>query len=111
MPPPGISAICGNPARSEVVPAGILYATQWKNVPPGASGSSTINAKVTADFGAPLHVSSGDRSPPVQANSPGIAAPGAIEGLVKVSCDCASVNAGNSTRSMINPANIKENFG
>jgi len=36
------------------VRAGILYATQWKNVPPGALGSSTTSAKVRVDFGAPL---------------------------------------------------------
>jgi hypothetical protein len=88
-----------------------LYATQWKNVPPGASGSSTINAKVTVDFGAPFHASSGDRSAPLQVNSAGIAAPGAIAGLVKVRFDWADERAGNPAKSMINPANMKGNLG
>src|SRR6516165_8631938 len=56
-------------------------AAQWRNVPEGASGSSTTSTRLLVPFGIPDHVSGGEISVPSQVYCDGISPPGGIAGL------------------------------
>src|SRR6476646_6263725 len=56
--------------------------SQWVNVPPGASGSSTTNARLAVPAGGPAHCSGGEWSPPSHVYIRGIACPAANAELI-----------------------------
>ena len=58
-------------------------AAQWRNVPEGASGSSTTRLLVAS--GIPDQVGGGDISAPSQVYCAGISPPGGIAGLASIS--------------------------
>src|ERR1051326_8278307 len=62
--PLGNSGVFGISSFSEVREGGIPYSSQCTNVPDGASGSSTISARLTAFDEAPSHSSGGEMFPP-----------------------------------------------
>jgi hypothetical protein len=69
------------PFTIPVAVGGRLNTTQCVYVPPGASGSSTTNATLTAPAGSPLQVSGGAVLLPLQVNLAGIGVPAVKAGL------------------------------
>jgi hypothetical protein len=67
----------------------MFHMTQWTHVPAGASGSSTMSAKLMVCGGLSIQVSKGDTSDPWQVLTFGISAPEGNAGLdiVKVTTD------------------------
>jgi hypothetical protein len=63
---------------------------QWRNMPDGASGSSTINAKLRVASGAPDHCNSGERLRPSLACLSGMAALMSNDGLRMLSAMVSS---------------------
>src|SRR6516162_9699462 len=59
-------------------------AAQWRNVPEGASGSSTTSTRLLVPSGIPDQVSGGDISAPSQVYCAGISPPGGIAGLASI---------------------------
>src|ERR1051325_2529565 len=86
---PAVAPSGALPAASAVVAAGMFETTQCTHVRvgaagSGASGSSTISAKLFAEAGAPDHASGGETSAPSQAGPAGIAGVPASAGDVTV---------------------------
>lgn len=67
-------------------PVGSPYTTQCTNVPPGASGSSTIKARLRVEVGGSVHDSGGDWFAPSQVKSRGIDPPASNAWLVSEIC-------------------------
>ncbi len=95
-----VSTACG----SSVQLPGMLIIPQWRNKPLTASGSSTINAKLSVPSGVPVHFSGGNRFSPKRVYFCGIGWPSANTGLIRlkvISCllPCTSKCRSNLCRS------------
>src|SRR5215475_13401285 len=78
------------PSPRLVIVGGRSVTIQCVQVPRGASGSSTIRARLSAPPGTPLHRSGGDRSSPSLAYLSGIAPPSENAGDVNRMVDSRS---------------------
>jgi hypothetical protein len=67
--------------------------TQCVNVPPGASGSSIISAKLFVFAGAPLHFSCGETFSAEQVNFAGMFAPSVNAAVIRVNGAAVAVGA------------------
>lgn len=82
---------------------GILKSTQCTHVPRGASGSSTISARVFVPFGIPDHSSGGDTFSPSHVYFFGIISPSLKAALITVISIAAPPFAGDASRSIVCP--------
>ena len=72
------------PLRRGVQRGGNIPGSQWFQVPAGASGSSTIRAKLLVSRGSPDHSREGERSAPSQVSRFGIAPPSANAPIISL---------------------------
>jgi hypothetical protein len=94
-----------SPSLQENTVGGMLYTTQWIRVQPGASGSSTIKAKLLVPSGADSHTRAGEISSPSQVYFEGILSFSLKDGLVKCKlmsfCPCSNKKNNSRSRAFI----------